>query len=551
MTARRPLVLALAVAAAAVAGAPAHGAVSTLAGTAAGYAGDGGPAGEALLNQPAAAALAPDGSLVIADTVNNRVRRVTPSGIITTAAGVGTPPTVPPGVDENTPAPNAALAAPADVAIAADGSTLVADSGTHRIRRITTGGLIQTVAGSVQGLGGDGGPAAAALLNTPAGVAVTADGGLLIADTGNSRIRRVAPDGTISTVAGTGPGMGGDGGPATAARLNGPRAVTPLPGGGFLIADTGNDRVRMVDAAGVITTVAGLGVGFDGQGGAMAETAFSAPADVLPLPNGGLLVADTGSDRLRRITPLGAVVTVAGGRRALGGDGGPTRGARFDSPGGLAAAPDGRVLIADTGNSRVRQITDLGSLPAPEPLRTIGVEPLTGQVNVRPRNRGAQILLSEPDLAPNVSVVEATRGTVRLRVRPLDSGTDSIADVGGSRFTLVQPVGEAAIADLRLTTPLTCGRAAARQAEQHQVRRRTQRRVRIKVRGRYRTSGRYATAVANGTAWTITDRCDRTIIRVTQGTVTVRDQRRNRTVRVRAGRSYVALARPAAVPRRR
>lgn len=543
---------ALAAVLAASAGA-AHGAVSTLVGTTSGYAGDGGPATAAKLASPRGVAVAPDGSLVIADTANNRLRRVTSGGTALTLAGDGSTPTVPvPGAGgDGGPAEDAQISAPHDVAVLGDGAVLVTDTGTHRIRRISPGGVITTVAGAtpVAGLAGDGGPALAARLNTPTAIAPTADGGFLIADTGNHRIRRVGPDGVITTVAGTGPGLGGDGGPATAAQLRGPTAVTALPDGGFLIGDTGNGRVRRVGPNGVITTVAGRGFGFAGDGGPPSGTALSAPGDVLPLSNGGLLIADAGSDRLRRVTPLGAVVTVAGGRRGLAGDGGPTAGALFDTPTTLATAPDGAILVGDTGNSRVRAITDLGPLPEPEPLRTVGVQPVAGSVSVRPRNGAAQIPLREADLAPNLSVVEATRGTVRLSVRPLDAASSAVADVGGSRFTLVQPAGDTSIADLRLTAPLRCAtpRARASAKSQNQARRRpVQRRIRIKVRGRYKTTGRYATAVANGTAWTITDRCDRTIIRVTEGTVTVRDPRRNRAVRIRAGRTYVALARPPA-----
>jgi hypothetical protein len=444
---------------------------------------------------------------------------------------------------------DAEISAPRDVAVLADGSILLTDTDTHRIRRIAPGGVITTVVGGlpVAGLAGDGGPASAARLDTPSALAPTADGGFLIADTGNHRIRRVGPDGVITTAAGTSGGFGGDGGPATGAQLNGPASVTALADGGFLIGDTGNGRVRRVGPDGIITTVAGAGVGFAGDGGPVSGTALASPGDVLPLGNGGLLIADSGSDRLRRVTPLGAVVTVAGGRRGLAGDGGPTAGALFDTPTTLTRAPDGAILIGDTGNSRVRAITDLGALPDPEPLRTIGVEPLAGSVSVRPRGRPAQIALREKDLAPNLSVVEASGGTIRLSVRPLDAASDAVADVGGSRFTLVQPAGDTSIADLRLTAPLRCAKPRAGAQSQNQARRRpVQRRIRIKVRGRYKTTGRYATAVANGTAWTITDRCDRTIIRVTEGTVTARDLRRNRAIKIRTGRTYVALARPPA-----
>lgn len=165
---------------------------------------------------------------------------------------------------------------------------------------------------------------------------------------------------------------------------------------------------------------------------------------------------------------------------------------------------------------------------------------------MRPRLTTADIGLREPDLAPNVSAVNATGGTVQLTVRPLDSAADAVAQVSGGAFTVVQPVADAAVADLRLTGRLVCTkpRPAAKRTKKANAARPVSRRVRIKVRGRYKTSGRYAAAVANGTAWTITDRCDRTIIRVTEGTVTVRDLKRNRSVRVKAGRTYTALATP-------
>ena len=174
-------------------------------------------------------------------------------------------------------------------------------------------------------------------------------------------------------------------------------------------------------------------------------------------------------------------------------------------------------------------------------MRRHGEAPAPTGRRPRPRATGAFIALREADLAPNESVVDATAGTVDLTVRAQDSGTEATAQVSGGKFLLVQPIADTAVADLRLNGPLVCSarRAAARGQEANA---KASRRVRIKVRGRYRTSGRYAVAVANGTAWTITDRCDRTIIRVTEGTVTVRDLRLGRTVPVAAGRTYVALA---------
>ena len=505
----------------------ADGTITTLAGTSAGYAGDGGPATAARLSGPQGVATAADGATLIADTRNHAVRRVAPNGIITTVAGGSQG-----AGGDNGPAVDAQLDSPSDVAVLGDGSVLVADAGNHRIRRIAPNGTISTIGGSTRGLSGDGGLAIAAQIDSPRGLAPLPEGGFLFADTGNGRVRRVAADGVITTVAGTAPGFAGDGGPALAARLSAPSGVTLTGDGGYLIADTGNGRVRRVAPDGIIAT---------------ATSGLAAPTDAAPLANGGVLVSDAGGDRIRRMSPLGFVYTVAGGRRGLGGDGGPESAGLLDSPASLVLGAGGSVLVGDTGNNRVRRLSDIGALPPPQALQTIGVAPVAGSVTVRPRATPADIALREPDLAPNVSAVNATGGTVQLTVRPLDSAADAVAQVSGGAFTVVQPVADTSVADLRLTGRLVCAKArpaAKRKTKKATAARPVSRRVRIKVRGRYKTSGRYAAAVANGTAWTITDRCDRTIIRVTEGTVTVRDLKRNRSVRVKAGRTYTALAKP-------
>jgi len=512
-----------------------------VAGTVAGYDGDGGPATAARLDGPQGTAIAADGALLIADTQNDVIRRVAPGGTISTIAGNGRG-----FFGDGGPAVDADLDRPTDVAVQADGGILIADTGNNRIRRIAPNGIISTVAGSAPGLAGDGGPAAAALLNAPHGLTPLAGGGYLVADTGNARIRSVSAGGVISTVAGTSRGFGGDGGPATAAQLDDPHSVSLPAGGGMLIADTANGRIRRVAPDGTISTVAGGGTGRIDTGVPALRARLGGPAEVVPLSNGGFLMADALSDRLRRVTPLGTIVTVAGERRALAGDGGPASLASLDSPSSLTAASGGAFLIGDTGNARVRRLSELGTLPPPEALRTIGVSPLAGAVSVRPRATTAFIGLAEPDLAPNASVVDATAGTVDLTVTEPDGGADATAEVSGGRFLVVQPLADAAVADLRLNGPLACGpaRAAAAAAAGHAEtarRKKPSRRVRIKVRGRYRTSGRYAVAVANGTAWTMTDRCDRTTVAVGEGTVTVRDLRLGRSVRVRAGHAYTAL----------
>ena len=276
------------------------GSMHTVAGTGApGYSGDGGPATSAELDNPAGLAVEPDGSLLIADSNNNRIRRVAPDGTISTFAGTGAA-----GFSgDGAQATAAQLAGPDDVTVAIDGSVLIADTDNQRIRRVTDDGDIATIAGSgAKGYAGDGGPTGAASFDQPRSVAATADGGYVIADTDNNRIRKVSR-GQIATVAGMGTAaFGGDGGPATAAALQGPQRVDVASDGTLVIADTENNRVRLVGSDGKIATVAGSGVnGFSGDGGQAIAARLSAPRAAAALTGGHLLIADSGNDRLRRV----------------------------------------------------------------------------------------------------------------------------------------------------------------------------------------------------------------------------------------------------------
>ncbi|MGI8781935.1 MAG: RICIN domain-containing protein, partial [Solirubrobacteraceae bacterium] len=240
------------------------GTISTAAGTGtAGSTGDGGPALLAQVNSPRDVAVASDGvSYFIADTTGNRIRRVDAGGTITTVAGIG----VAGFAGDGGPATLASLSAPTGVAVTGAGGVLIADTTNSRVRLVSAG-VITTVAGNgVAASTGDGGPANLASVNLPQDVSVSAGGAYLIADTSGHRIRRVDAGATISSVAGTGTacagttGLCGDGGPAVIAQLNSPAAVAAdATGSGFLIADTGNHRARRVTAAGTISTLAGTG----------------------------------------------------------------------------------------------------------------------------------------------------------------------------------------------------------------------------------------------------------------------------------------------------
>jgi len=264
----------------------------------------GGPlATEADLNNPMGMAMTADGGFLIADTGNHVVRWVSAAGVITRVAGnffQG-------NSGDGGLAIDAEFNFPQGVAVTADGGFLIADTGNHVVRRVSgAAGVIEPVAGTgVAGNSGDGGPAADAQLHSPQGVAVTADGGLLIVDRYNSVVRMVSVAGVITRVAGTGTlGNSGDGGPATGAKLALPEGVAVTADGGFLIADTGNNEVRRVSAAGVITRVAGTGAaGNSGDDGLATDAMLTHPTGVAVTADGGFLIADTGNNEVRKVAP--------------------------------------------------------------------------------------------------------------------------------------------------------------------------------------------------------------------------------------------------------
>jgi hypothetical protein len=335
------------------------GTITTVVGTGVvGTSGDGGTASSAEINHPRGIALAPGGGFAFADAFGETVRRVWPDGTITTVAGTGEAGY---GGDDG-PSTAAALDLPHGVAYTSTGALLVADTLNQRIRSIAPDGTITTVAGTgVPGFSGDGGPAAQAQISSPRGIASLPGGGFLIPDSDNQRIRRVAPDGTITTVAGDGVrGFSGDGGPATQAELNEPFGVAPTADGGFLIADAGDNRIRRVAPDGKITTVAGNGDrAYGGDGGPATAASLSSPHNIAPLPDGGFLIADEGNNRVRRVWPDGTITTVVGtGEPGFSGDGAAPGQAMLDAPKALLVLPGYQgFLVADAQNSRIRLVT--------------------------------------------------------------------------------------------------------------------------------------------------------------------------------------------------
>jgi len=454
--------------------------ITTLAGTGnAGFTGEGGPAASARLNSPGGLAVDSTGNVYVADTYNDRVRRIAPDGTITTVAGAGLR-----GFSgDNGPATRAALNTPRGLAVDKAGNLLIADWGNHRIRQVSAAGTITTLAGTgsqgfsgdngpataatlnfpysvavdvastvyiadsvnqrlrkaaggiiypvagngTRALAGDGGPASSASFNQPQGVAIDAYGNVFVGDTFNNRVRRVAPGGTVSTVGGSGfYKFSGDGGAAIGASLNGPQGLAADNAGRFYLADLRNHRVRRVNAAGVIATVAGNGTqGYAGDNGPATAAALNSPAAAALDAIGSIYVADTGNNRVRKIDASGRITTLAGaGVAGYSGDSGPANIATLNRPGGVAADTAGNVYIADLGNHAIRKVSAAGSIST---LAGNGVPGSSGD-----GGPAAVALLNSPgglavDSAGNLYVAD----TANHRVRRITPG-GTISTVAGS-----------------------------------------------------------------------------------------------------------------------
>lgn len=349
------LLLGAALASVDVASAASGNAIVTVAGTGQlGDTGDGGQATEAQIRLPRSIFPTTDGGYIWAEPYSNRVRRVGRDGIITTVAGNGQA-----GYGgDGGPATMAKLNFVHGASPTPDGGFLVADNRNNRIRKVSTDGKIRTVAGTGQaGFSGDGGPATVAKIDNPLGVTALADGGFLIPDSYNHRVRRVSRDGTITTVAGNGTkGFSGDGGQAAAAELSLPFGAVPTADGGFLVVDTGNNRIRKVDPSGRISTVAGNGQkGFGGDGGPAVQASLYYPHNAVASADGGFIIADTLNERVRQVDATGKITTVAGtGSVGFSGEGGPATSAKLDAPKAVALTSSGGLLIADESNNRIR-----------------------------------------------------------------------------------------------------------------------------------------------------------------------------------------------------
>ncbi|HEX3744639.1 MAG TPA: IPT/TIG domain-containing protein [Bryobacteraceae bacterium] len=406
------------------------GTLTTVAGNSRpGYFGDGGPALQAQLNGPQGVALDSNNNLYIADSVNNRVRVVNSSGVITTFAGSGLTSTGGGNTfNDGGLAINGLLRLPSGVAVDSNNNVYIADTGDNIIREVTSDGIIHTVAGNGFGsFSGDTFPALTAELHTPTDVAVDKNSNLYIADSANGVIRMVtASTGIITTIAGSSAiGDTGDGGPATSASLVAPYALSVDSNGNVFFVQNGDSVVREITVAKqYINRVAGNGTaGFSGDGSAATKAQLNFPTGMALDSSGNIYVADSLNHRIRKISG-GSISTIAGnGILSYSGDGGPAPSAQLNAPGAVAVDSSGNFYIADTLNSVVRKVSSSGTITTFAGNGTAGFGGDGSAAGSAQLNRPQGVAV---DSSGNVYVADTQNG----RVRKISGGI--ITTVAGS-----------------------------------------------------------------------------------------------------------------------
>lgn len=309
-----------------------------------------GSASAARFTSPAAVAVDSSGNVYVVESVNNTLRVITALGDVTTLAGTA-------GVSGGTDSTNSAASfkTPSGVAVDTAGNIYIADYGNHTIRKVTAAGSVSTLAGLAGSAGSADGPGATARFSSPAGVAVDSAGNVYVADTANSTLRKITSGGVVSTLAGTAGSFGSADGTGAAAQFFLPFGVAVDSGGTVYVADTYNQTIRKVTAGGVVTTFAGLKGAPGSADGTGTAAQFRSPRSVAVDSAGNVFVADYDNDVIRKISASGVVITLAGMAGSQGSTDADGTSARFRGPSGVAVDIAGNLYIADSGNHTIRR----------------------------------------------------------------------------------------------------------------------------------------------------------------------------------------------------
>jgi streptogramin lyase len=291
------------------------------------------------------------GNVYVADTTNELIRKITSAGVVTTLAGTA----LAVGSANGTGAA-ARFNSPTEVAVDTAGNVYVADTNNHLIRKITPAGVVTTLAGTAGATGSADGTGTAATFKFPYGVAVDGSGNVYVADTINHLIRKITSAGVVTTLAGTAGATGSTNGTGAAARFDSPSGVAVDGSGNVYVADATNDLIRKITSAGVVTTLAGTAGAAGQTNGTGAAARFDSPSGVAVDGSGNVYVADTINHLIRKITPAGVVTTLAGTAGATGSADGTGTAATFKFPYGVAVDGSGNVYVADTNNDLIRKI---------------------------------------------------------------------------------------------------------------------------------------------------------------------------------------------------
>jgi len=331
------------------------GVVSTLGGTAGVSGSADGTGAAAQFSSPQSVAVDESGYVYVADSNNNTIRKITPEGLVTTLAGIA-------GVWGSADGTGAAaqFSYPWYLAVDRSGNVYVSDEGNATIRTITPAGVVSTAAGTVALTGSADGTIAASHLAWPYGVAMDGLLNVYVADHGNNTIRKITPAGAVSTLAGTAGVAGSADGTGAAARFNQPSGIAVDGAGNVYVGDYGNNTIRKITSAGVVSTVAGAAGVFGSADGAGAQARFAYPNGVAVDGSGNVYVADQGNCTIRKITPAGVVSTLAGTAGVWGSSDGTGSAAQFGAPAGVTVDKKANVYVADWQNDTIRKITAAG-----------------------------------------------------------------------------------------------------------------------------------------------------------------------------------------------